>query len=86
MKIRSQPVNAILDSGAAVCVITKTLADKLHLDITQASNTIIVTADGTRKRALGQIPKVSVMVQDILILTTFHVIDSRDDTLLLGIN
>ena len=84
IRIRGEPVHAILDSGAAVCVITKVLARKLRLEINKPSNTIVVTADGTRSRALGQIEKVPIAIQSLLVPTTFHVIDSRDETLLLG--
>lgn len=84
VRIKGDPVYAILDSGAAVCVITKSLARKLRLEITKPSNTIVVTADGTRNRALGQIEKVPIVIQTLLIPTTFHVIDSKDETLLLG--
>ena len=52
VRIKNNPVHAILDSGAAVCVITRTLTKKLHLEITKPLNTIVVTADGTRNRAL----------------------------------
>ncbi|CAB4422014.1 unnamed protein product [Rhizophagus irregularis] len=43
-----------------------------------------ITADGTRNRALGQIEKVPIAIQTLLIPTSFHVIDSKDETLLLG--
>ena len=84
VRIRNEPVHAILDSGTAVCVITKRLAEKLGLKITKPSKTIVVTADGTKTRALGQIEKVPLALHSLLIPTTFHVIESRNDTLLLG--
>jgi predicted aspartyl protease len=86
VRIKGEPVYAILDSGAAVCVITKSFARKLKLEITKPSNTIVVTADGSRNRALGQIERVPLAIQSLLISTSFHVIDSRDETLLLGTN
>ena len=43
VRIKGEPVQAILDSGAAVCVITKLLAQKLNLKITKPSKTIVVT-------------------------------------------
>ncbi|GBC18044.2 hypothetical protein GLOIN_2v1843776 [Rhizophagus irregularis DAOM 181602=DAOM 197198] len=66
VRIKGDPVYAILDSGAAVCVITKSLARKLRLEITKPSNTIVVTADGTRNRALGQIEKVPITFEQHL--------------------
>ncbi|GBC26766.2 RNA-directed DNA polymerase homolog [Rhizophagus irregularis DAOM 181602=DAOM 197198] len=66
VRIKGDPVYAILDSGAAVCVITKSLARKLRLKITKPSNTIVVTADGTRNRALGQIEKVPITFEQHL--------------------
>jgi hypothetical protein len=83
VRIKGDPVYTILDSKAAVCVITKYLACKLKLEITKPSNTIVVTTDGTRNRALGQIKRVPIAIQTLLITTTFHVIDSKNKTLLL---
>ncbi|RGB32472.1 hypothetical protein C1646_762838 [Rhizophagus diaphanus] len=56
----------------AVCVITKSLARKLRLEITKPSNTIVVTADGTRNRALGQIEIVCICIYTDGNYTTYN--------------
>ena len=71
VRIKNEPVYAILDSGAAICVITKGLADKLKLKITKPSRTIVVIANGTKVKALGQIEQVPLALHSLLIPTTF---------------
>ncbi|PKY59937.1 hypothetical protein RhiirA4_516821 [Rhizophagus irregularis] len=50
---------------------------------TTAVKCALLRTDGTRNRALGQIERVPIAIQTLLIPTTFHVIDSKDKTLLL---
>ena len=59
VRIKGNPVIAILDSGAAVSIITNKLMYKLGLEPDTPSKTIVVTANGNRVRALGQITKSS---------------------------
>ncbi|CAG8736768.1 5231_t:CDS:1, partial [Funneliformis mosseae] len=54
--------------------------------IDEPSQIIIVTANRQRERALGTIKNVLLIIQGILIKMTFQVIDSTDQTLLLGID
>lgn len=84
IRIKGNPIRAVLDSGAAVSIITKKLMDKLKLKIDKPSSTVVITATGTRTRALGQIEDVKIAIQDILLPSTFQVIESADETLLLG--
>src|SRR6185437_68222 len=84
LNIRGQPVVAILDSGAAVSIITAKLMKRVGLKINQYSKTIIVTANGAREKALGSITDVKITLQDIVIPIDLQVIESKDETLLLG--
>src|SRR5688572_20674369 len=84
VRIKGNPVNAVLDSGAAVSIITKSLKNKLGLTINRSLNVIVITANGTRQRALGQIDSVNIAVQNLLVPMKLLVIDSSDDNLLLG--
>jgi predicted aspartyl protease len=84
VRIKGNPVVAILDSGAAVSIITKKLMKNLGLTIDETSNTVVVTANGERTRALGQIKRAQIAIQDLLIPISLQVIDSQDETLLLG--
>lgn len=83
-KIEGKPIIAVLDSGAAVSIITKKLLDRLQMRIEEKSTTTVITANGTRERTLGKIRNVNVTIKKITIPTTFQVIESRDETLLLG--
>jgi len=86
VKIKKNPMTAIIDTGTAVSIMTHKLMKKLELDIDEPSQIIIVTANGQRERTLGTIKNVPLIIQGILIKTTFQVIDSTDQTLLLKID
>ena len=83
IQIKRDPVVAILDSGAAVSIITKRLMDKLQLEMDTSSRTVVVTADGTKTRALGQISNLNIFIQDLVIPIQLQVIESKEETLLL---
>ena len=84
VRIKGNPVVAILDSGAAVSIITRKLMKKVGLSIDEQSNTVVVIANGERTRALGQVKKAQIAIQNLLIPISLQVIDSQDETLLLG--
>ena len=60
VNIKGQQVIAVLDSGAAVSIITAKLMRKLGLRIDRDSKTIVVTANGAREKALGTIINVKI--------------------------
>ena len=84
VRIKSNPVKAIVDTGAAVSIMTKPLMKKLGLRIDSPSKIIVVIANGKKERALGQIHNVSLVIQGILASVTLQIIDSSNETLLLG--
>src|SRR5260364_235263 len=84
VRIKGNPVVAILDSGAAVSIITKKLMDKIGLEIDQPSRTVVVTANGNRTKALGIVTNVKITIQDLIIPIRLQVIESQEETLLLG--
>ena len=84
IRIRGNPVVAILDSGAAVSIITAKLMRKLGLQIEKPSKTIVVIANRNRTKALEIIPDVKITIQDIIISINLQVIESMNETLLLG--
>jgi hypothetical protein len=49
VRIKRNSVTAVLDSGAAVSIITNSLRKKLDLSIDRASNVVVITANGTRQ-------------------------------------
>ena len=67
VRIKSNPVVAILDSGAAVSIMTRRLMDKLGLEPDNPSKTIVVTANGTREHAIGQITDLKINIQNLMI-------------------
>src|SRR3954447_10471629 len=64
--------------------MTKKLMDKLGYKINELSKLTIVTANGSRIRSLGKINWIPLELEDEFIPTTFQVLDSVDDTLILG--
>ena len=60
VNIKGQPVVTVLDSGATVSIITAKLMKKLGLRIDKDLKTIVVTANKTRKKALGTITNVKI--------------------------
>jgi len=84
LRIGQKAQTAIVDSGAATSIITKSLLDKLGLVINRSSKMIVVTANGARTRSLGIIDNVPVNIGKIQILTSFQVLESKDEILILG--
>ena len=84
IRIKGNPVVAILDSGAAVSIITAKLMKRLGLQISGPSKTIVITANGSRSKALGVIENVKITIQDIIIPINLRVIESQEETILLG--
>src|SRR5437868_14389449 len=86
VNIKGQPVVAVLDSGAAVSIITAKLIKKLGLRINRDSKTIVVTANKAREKALRTIINIKITFQNIAILIDLQVIELKDETLLLETN
>ena len=58
--------------------------EKLRLQPDRDSKTIVITANGNRAKALGIIDNVKIALQNIAIPINLQVIESSDETLLLG--
>ena len=86
VNIKRNSVVAIIDTEATISIMIKKLMNKLGLVIQESSQVIIITANGQRERALGVIKNVPLVIHGILIKTTFQIIESTDETLLLGID
>ena len=84
IQINHSNVQAILDSGAAISIITSSLVKRLHLKIDEPSKIIINMANGKRARALGKINTVKMTIGSIRMPITLQVIESPDENLLLG--
>src|SRR5215216_2921255 len=86
MRYKLNPIEVILDSGAAACIISTKLANKLKIKPNKSSDILVVTADGQRKRSLGIITSVPLILQGNQFTIDLQVIESPQDTLLLEIN
>ncbi|SRR6266498_5502243 len=83
VRIKSNPVKAIVDIGAAVSIMTKPLMKKLGLRIDSLLKIIIVITNGKKERALEQIHNVPLVIQGILVSVILQIIDFSNETLLL---
>ncbi|CAG8741513.1 126_t:CDS:2, partial [Cetraspora pellucida] len=83
VQIQNNSILAVLNSGAAVSIMSKGLARKLGLTIKEPSNTVIVIANGTRERMLGKLLEIKLIIRDLMVPTSFQVIENSDEMLLL---
>src|SRR5439155_9990600 len=84
--INNERLSAIVNSRAATSIMTKKLMDKLGYKINELSKLTIVTTNGSLIRSLGKINWVPLELEDEFISTTFQVLNSVDDTLILENN
>ena len=78
------PVTAVVDSGATTSIITRPLLKELGYQISDPSNMVIVTANGSRVRALGTVNALPINLKYMIIPTDIHVLESQDKVLILG--
>jgi len=83
-EIEDIEIDAIIDTGAAISAMTKTLIEELGYKINKSSNVVIVTADGNRTRSLGKIIDIELNLNGVDTVVTVEVIESKDRTLILG--
>ena len=84
LRINGRAQTAIVDSGAATSIITKALLNKLDCRIDRPSKLIVVTANGARTKSLGIVSNLLVTIGKINISTSFQVLESKDEVLILG--
>jgi Aspartyl protease len=83
VKIGKQEIWAIPDTGAATCIITKSLIKDLGLRIIDASNARFNIANGQSVAALGKV-MVEMEIEGKKIKEEMDVIDSKRKDLILG--
>src|SRR5215216_3674649 len=84
MYLNDQPITVIINTEAATNIISKKLIKKYDYKIDQPSNLIIVIANGSRVRSLGQISALPLELKRQEILTPVQVLESTDEILILG--
>src|SRR5256886_1132313 len=83
LRVNGRAQTAIVDSGAATSIITKALLNKLNCRIDRPSKLIVVTANGARTKSLGIVSNLPVTIGKINISTSFQVLESKDEVLIL---
>jgi predicted aspartyl protease len=84
LHIGQQPVTAVIDSGAYVSVIAKSLLNQLGYVPTGPSNATLILANGAREMPIGIVSDLPVKVNNVVIHTTAHVIDCGNKYFILG--
>ena len=84
LRINGKAQTAIIDSGAATSIITKPLLNRLGYKVDKASKLVVVTANGARTKSLGIVNNIPLAFGKIIILTSFQVLESKDEVLILG--
>ncbi|CAG8519772.1 10304_t:CDS:2 [Cetraspora pellucida] len=72
IQIKNNSILVILDSGAAVSILSKKLIDKLRLKIEEPLNAIVVITNRSREQALEKIENVRLAVRSILVPPAFN--------------
>ena len=83
-EIEDVEIDAIIDTGAAISAMTRSLMEELGYKINRSSDVVIVTADGTKSRSLGKIVDMELTLNGVDTIVTVQVIESKDRTLILG--
>ena len=73
----------MLDSGAAVSIITEKLRQQLGLKVNRPSKIVVITANGTKQQALGEIQSVEIVIKTLLVPMKLQVIESTEQNFLL---
>jgi predicted aspartyl protease len=84
--IEGMIVEAIIDSGAEVTAISRGLMDRLMYEIDEPSDIIIKSANDTKKRSLGRIRNIEVLLEGVEVIISVEVIENPEELLILGNN
>ncbi|EXX59955.1 gag-pol fusion protein [Rhizophagus irregularis DAOM 197198w] len=74
----------IVDSGSAGSIISLSLLKDLDMEITQASKTIMVNVNGERRRPLGAVTNIPLMIQGLTIPMDAIVTDADSYSAIVG--
>ena len=84
--VAGNDVIAILDTGAAMSVISSSLVNALDLEFAKSSRRTLVMADGVRRVPLGEIANLDISIGELGLTVDLVVIDSHRDILILGVD
>ena len=83
IKLRNRPYQAIIDSGAAISMISHQVVKELGLKIKAPSTSLIISATGPSTRPLGIIKDLSVEIKGVIIPLDVEVMSATSYFLLL---
>src|SRR5947207_761604 len=75
--LEGNEINTIIDTGAAVCAITRKLSEKLGISPEMSSDIVVTTADRGKHRSLGRIRKLHFLLEGVKTYATVEVIESK---------
>ena len=84
IKLRNTPYQAIIDSGAAISMISHQVVKELGFKIEAPSTSLIVLATGPSTRPLGIIKNLPVEIEGVTIPLDVEVMSATSYSLLLG--
>ena len=82
--INNKEVEVVIDSGAAISVITEKLRKELDIPIKGKSNITCTLADGGKIASLGKVNTEIEVYEELVIPVTLDVIDSKQREMIIG--
>jgi hypothetical protein len=82
--INNKEIEVVIDSGAAISVITEKLRRELKIPIKEKSNITCTLADGGKIASLGKVNTEIKVYKELIIPVTLDVIDSKQREMIIG--
>ena len=82
--INDKEIEVVIDSGAAISVITEKLRKELNIPIEGKSNITCTLADGGKIASLGKVNTEIEVYEGLVIPVTLDVIDSKQKEMIIG--
>ncbi|EXX72467.1 hypothetical protein RirG_069130 [Rhizophagus irregularis DAOM 197198w] len=82
--INNKEIEVVIDSGAAISVITEKLRKELDIPIKEKSNITCTLADGGKIASLGKVNTEIKVYKELVIPVTLDVIDSKQKEMIIG--
>ena len=82
--INNKEIEVVIDSGAAISVMTEKLRKELSIPITEKSNITCTLADGGKIASLGKVNTEIEVYKELVIPVTLDVIDSKQREMIIG--
>ncbi|EXX65007.1 ribonuclease H-like domain-containing protein [Rhizophagus irregularis DAOM 181602=DAOM 197198] len=82
--INDKEIEVVIDSGAAISVITEKLRKELNIPIKGKSNITCTLADGGKIASLGKVNTEIKVYKELVLPVTLDVIDSKQKEMIIG--